>query len=142
MASTQAEAGPSREGWHTVTLRIPFHTPQHAEIARQAIDVDREQNGTFVSREMAVEGEELVVTYWTSTIRLLRLSTNSFLSSLDLVTRTMTSFAPDPSDARITDEELERIKEESNASTGAVGGKKGIELKGDGRGAGSGEEVR
>ncbi|WVQ98105.1 hypothetical protein IAU59_005227 [Kwoniella sp. CBS 9459] len=142
MASThtQAEAGPSREGWHTVTLRIPFHTPEHAEIARQAIDVDREQNGTFVSREMAVEGDELVVTYWTSTIRLLRLSTNSFLSSLDLVTRTMTSFAPDPSDVRVSDEELERIKEESNASTG--GTKKGIELKGDGRGAGSGEEVR
>ncbi|WVF69752.1 hypothetical protein IAT40_004531 [Kwoniella sp. CBS 6097] len=140
MANTEAEAGPSREGWHTVTLRIPFHTPQHAEIARQAIDVDREQNGTFVSREMVVDGDELVVTYWTSTIRLLRLSTNSFLSSLDLVTRTMTSFAPDPADVRVTDEELERIKEESNASAG--GTKKGIELKGDGRGAGSGEEVK
>ncbi|WWC59518.1 uncharacterized protein I303_102074 [Kwoniella dejecticola CBS 10117] len=137
---TENEAGPSREGWHTTTLRIPFYTPQHAEIARQALEVDREQNGTFVHRELSTEGDVLIAHYETTTVRLLRLSTNSFLSSLDLLVRTMSSFAPDPNDKEITDEELERIKEQANMSAG--GSKEGIELKGDGRGAGSGEEVK
>ncbi|WVR04674.1 hypothetical protein IAU60_001685 [Kwoniella sp. DSM 27419] len=139
MSSEQAQAGPSREGWHTITVRIPFHIPEHAEIARRALDVDREQNGTFVHREMEVEGYELVVSYWTTTVRLLRLSTNSFLSSLDLVTRTLSSFAPDPADKPVTDEELEQIRAEANGSGGT---QTGIELRGDGRGAGSGEEVK
>ncbi|WWD21526.1 hypothetical protein CI109_106012 [Kwoniella shandongensis] len=140
MASQQAEAGPSREGWHTVTLRVPFHSPEHARVAQRALEVDREQNGTFVSREIEVEGDVLVVDYAATTVRLLRLATNSFLSSVDLVLRTMSSFAPDPSDFRPSDEELERVREEANRAT--KGGGKGIELRGDGKGAGSGEEVR
>lgn len=75
--------------------------------------------------------------YAATTVRLLRLSTNSFLSSLDLVLRTMAEFAPDPSVPRVSDEELERIRQESNK-----GDTKGIELRGDGKGAGSGEEVK
>lgn len=70
-------------------------------------------------------------------MRLLRLSTNSFLSSLDLVLRTMAEFAPDPTVPRISDDELERIRLESNK-----GDVKGIELRGDGKGAGSGQEVK
>ncbi|KAK8847436.1 hypothetical protein IAR55_005294 [Kwoniella newhampshirensis] len=139
MASQQAEAGPSREGWHTVILRIPFYTPGHAQLASKAVDVDREQNGTFVFRELQVEDDILVVSYAATTVRLLRLATNSFLSSIDLVLRTMASFAPDPSDIRPTDEDLARVRSEANRVSG---GGKGIELKGDGKGAGSGEEVR
>ncbi|WWC67996.1 uncharacterized protein I206_101915 [Kwoniella pini CBS 10737] len=137
---TQAQAGPSREGWHKTTIRIPFYTSQHAQIAKQALEVDKEQNGSFVHRELLTEGDILIANYETTTVRLLRLSTNSFLSSLDLVIRTMTSFASDPNDKFISDEELEKNKEEANQSAG--GSKEGIELKGDGRGAGSGEEVK
>ncbi|WWC86871.1 uncharacterized protein L201_001750 [Kwoniella dendrophila CBS 6074] len=140
MASMQNEAGPSSEGWHTTTLRIPFHTPQHAEIAKSALEVDREQNGTFVYRELSVENDMLIAKYETSTVRLLRLSTNSCLSSLDLVVRTMSSFATDPKDIPKTDEELEKFRDEANRISGGAG--TGIELKGDGRGAGSGEEVK
>ncbi|TYJ56902.1 hypothetical protein B9479_002347 [Cryptococcus floricola] len=50
----------------------------------------------------------------------------------------MSSFAPDPSDRIPTDKELEEIRREANRSTGMGGG---IELKGDGKGAGSGEEA-
>ncbi|WVW78411.1 hypothetical protein I302_100365 [Kwoniella bestiolae CBS 10118] len=141
MTNIQNDAGPStsREGWHTTTLRIPFHTPQHAQIAKQALEVDKEQNAVFVHRELEVQGDVLIATYSTTTIRLLRLSTNSFLSSLDLVVRSMTSFAPDPSDRVISDEELEKIRVEANRSTGAEGS---IELRGDGVGAGSGQEVK
>lgn len=75
-------------------------------------------------------------TYTATTVRLLRLATNTLLSSCDLVVRTMDEFAPDPQDVRPTDEELERIRTESNP-----GGMKGIELRGNGVGAGGGEEV-
>ncbi len=67
----------------------------------------------------------------------MRLTTNSFLSSLDLLVRTMAEFAPDPDTPRLTDDEVRRIRDEANA-----GGQVGIELKGDGKGAGSGQEVR
>lgn len=75
--------------------------------------------------------------YTTTTVRLLRLSTNTLLSSLDLLVRTMADFAPDPDQPPITDEELERIRIEANK-----GESKGIELRGDGKGAGSGQEVQ
>ncbi|WRT64725.1 uncharacterized protein IL334_001659 [Kwoniella shivajii] len=140
MSTEENHAGPSREGWHTTTLGIPFHTSEHAEIARKALEVDKEQNGVFVYRELSVEGEVLIAKYETTTVRLLRLSTNSFLSSLDLVVRTMTSFAPDPQDPIIADEELEKIRDDANRAAGGAG--KGIELRGDERGAGSGEEVK
>ncbi len=70
-------------------------------------------------------------------MRLLRLATNSFLSSADLVMRTMEEFAPDPGGARGTDEQVEEERVRAN-----VGGGTGIELRGDGRGAGSGEEIK
>ena len=79
----------------------------------------------------------MISKYETTTVRLLRLSTNTLLSSLDLVVRTMADFAPDPAQPAISDEELERKRIEANA-----GETKGIELRGDGKGAGSGEEVR
>ena len=74
-------------------------------------------------------------TYSATTVRLLRLATNTFLSSCDLVIRTMEEFAPDPNDERISDEQLE-----SNRNLGGGDGK-GIELKGNGVGAGSGQEI-
>ena len=72
-----------------------------------------------------------------TTVRLLRLATNSFLSSVDLVMRTMAEFAPDPGQPGLSDEELEKQRRLANAD-----GPKGIELRGDGKGAGSGEEVQ
>ena len=74
-------------------------------------------------------------TYNATTVRLLRLATNTFLSSCDLVIRTMEEFAPDDQDERLSDEELERRRGEGE------GDGKGIELKGNGVGAGSGQEI-
>ena len=49
----------------------------------------------------------------------------------------MAEFAPDPNIPRLSDDELERIRVESNS-----GDVRGIELRGDGKGAGSGQEVK
>ncbi|RXK36303.1 hypothetical protein M231_06439 [Tremella mesenterica] len=120
------DSGPST--WHTVTLKIPFYTSQHAQIAKKVLQVDKEQNAQLVERQLEVEGNILIV--------LLRLATNSFLSSAELISRAMSEFAPDPTLPRVTDDELERIRMEANK-----GNSGGIELRGDGVGAGSGQEV-
>ncbi|ORX33930.1 transcription factor Pcc1-domain-containing protein [Kockovaella imperatae] len=131
------QAGPSREGWHTVSMRIPFLNHQHATIAKRALEVDKEQHPGLIHRTIEVENEAVVVHYACATVRLLRLSTNSFFSSVDLVVRTLEAFAPDPDRPDPTDEELEEQRRLANSAQ-----TKGIELRGDGKGAGSGEEVR
>ncbi|GMK57904.1 hypothetical protein CspeluHIS016_0407380 [Cutaneotrichosporon spelunceum] len=123
---------------HVATLRIPFLNPEHAATAKRALDVDREVNMELVERQTWLEGNMLVVTIRAATIRIVRLATNAFLSSADLVLRTMAEFAPDPDEPEETDAELEAAAEEARR---AGGGMKGIELKG-GVGAGGGEEVK
>ncbi|ORY30374.1 transcription factor Pcc1-domain-containing protein [Naematelia encephala] len=127
---------PSSSQWHTVTLQIPFYNPEHARTAMRALQVDREQNATFVQRSISTQEETLIVEFKATTVRLLRLATNSFLSSVDLVMRTMEEFASDPDIPLPTDQELEDERVRANR-----GQDKGIELKGDGVGAGGGEEV-
>jgi EKC/KEOPS complex subunit PCC1/LAGE3 len=73
-----------------------------------------------------------------ATVRLLRLASNSFLSSADLVLRTMGEFAPDPNEVLPTDEDLDVVASRAREEGG---GRKGIELTG-GAGAGSGEELK
>ncbi|KAG9314982.1 transcription factor Pcc1-domain-containing protein [Chiua virens] len=78
--------------WHTVTVRIPFTNNQHATIAKQVIDVDVELQKDAVKRTLTVEGDELIATFQTLTIRLARLTVNGFLENVDLVIRTMSEF--------------------------------------------------
>ncbi|EJT45186.1 hypothetical protein A1Q1_06418 [Trichosporon asahii var. asahii CBS 2479] len=111
---------------------------QHAAIAKRSLDVDREPNLELVERRTTVDGDVLIVTFRAASVRLLRLASNSFLSSVDLVLRTMAEFAPDPDEVLPTDEELEAIASRAREEGG---GRKGIELKG-GAGAGGGEEVK
>jgi EKC/KEOPS complex subunit PCC1/LAGE3 len=73
--------------------------------------------------------------YRATTVRILRLCTNAFLSSLDLVQQTIATF--DPALPQLSDEEL--AEQARIANSGNV---KGIELRGDGKGAGSGEEIK
>lgn len=42
------------------TLRIPFKSAEHADIARRVILVDRELNGHLVERSILVDGNNLV----------------------------------------------------------------------------------
>jgi len=78
--------------WHTITVRIPFTSHHHADIAKQAIEVDAELQPRAVRRTLSVEGDDLVVTFETLTIRLARLTVNGFLENVDLVIRTLAEF--------------------------------------------------
>ncbi|PVF98042.1 transcription factor Pcc1 [Serendipita vermifera] len=81
--------------WHTVTIRVPFVSPNHANIAKDVIGVDKELQGHAVKREMIVEGDELVATFQTLTVRLARLTLNAFLENVELIVRTLDEFGPD-----------------------------------------------
>lgn len=87
--------------------------------------------GTLTRLRLSAHGRA----YRATTVRLLRLSTNSFLSSLDLVIQTIGAFDPDL--PQLSDAELEEQSRIANS-----GNTRGIELRGDGKGAGSGEEIK
>jgi len=85
----------SHRDWHKISVRIPFANPKHASIAKQVIEVDRDLQSHAVRRELALDGDVLVATFYTLTVRLARLTLNSFLENVDLVVRTIGQFADD-----------------------------------------------
>ncbi|CAE6426886.1 unnamed protein product [Rhizoctonia solani] len=82
----------SSNEWHTITVRVPFLSPAHASIAQRAIQVDKELQPHAVKRMLSVEGDVLVASFSTLTLRLARLTLNGFLENLDLVSGTMMEF--------------------------------------------------
>jgi len=93
MASNGDSAG--EDDWHTVTVRIPFASSKHASITKQVIEVDAELQAKAVKRELTTEDETLVATFTCLTIRLARLTVNSFLENVELIIRTLGEFGQD-----------------------------------------------
>jgi EKC/KEOPS complex subunit PCC1/LAGE3 len=95
------------------SVRIPFANPKHASIAKQVIEVDQELQPHAVIRELTIDGDVLLAyvrhkhalflpfsrnlhsTFYTLTVRLARLTLNSFLENVDLVIRTIGQFTDD-----------------------------------------------
>ncbi|XP_006459100.1 hypothetical protein AGABI2DRAFT_191161 [Agaricus bisporus var. bisporus H97] len=82
-------------GWHSVTIKVPFASSKHALIAKQVIDVDRELQPQAVKRDLSVDGNNLIASFDTLTVRLARLTVNAFLENVDLVVRTIEGFGED-----------------------------------------------
>lgn len=78
--------------WHTVTVRVPFASAQHASIAKQVIEVDRELQPQVVKRTLELDDDVLVATFKTLTVRLARLVVNAYLENVELVVRTIGEF--------------------------------------------------
>ncbi|KAH9016097.1 hypothetical protein EDB84DRAFT_1277050 [Lactarius hengduanensis] len=80
-----------------VPFASQFANSKHANIAKQVIEVDRELQPQAVKRELSVEGDVLVAysPFPHLTVRLARLTLNSFLENVDLVVRTISQFADD-----------------------------------------------
>ncbi|KAH7341963.1 transcription factor Pcc1-domain-containing protein [Rhizoctonia solani] len=78
--------------WHTITVRVPFLSPAHASIAQRTIQVDKELQPHAVKRTLTVEGDVLLATFSSLTLRLARLTLNGFLENVDLVSRTLMEF--------------------------------------------------
>jgi len=84
--------------WHELTVKIPFTSNKHAEIVKKVIEVDPELQAHAVKRNLVVEGTILIASFSTLTIRLARLTINSFLENIDLVVRTLAEYG-DEADA-------------------------------------------
>ncbi|KAL4258336.1 CTAG/PCC1 family protein [Pleurotus pulmonarius] len=81
--------------WHRIVVRIPFASHKHATIAKQSIEVDAELQPHTVKRQLDVDGDTLIGSFETLTVRLARLAVNSFLENVDLVARTLAEFGDD-----------------------------------------------
>jgi EKC/KEOPS complex subunit PCC1/LAGE3 len=98
------------------TVEIPLTSNRHADIVKKVIEVDPELQSHAVKRELTVKDTILVAfvkttkpifafrklihrrTFTTQTIRLARLTINSFLENVDLVVRTLGEYG-DEADA-------------------------------------------
>ncbi|KAJ1665263.1 hypothetical protein IW140_000616 [Coemansia sp. RSA 1813] len=78
---------------YSTTLNIPFESANLASVAQNALQVDQEISTGKVSRTIATNGKELVVTFDAESLRMLRVGLNGFMDSLILVTRTLDTFA-------------------------------------------------
>ncbi|KAL4209466.1 hypothetical protein CU097_006298 [Rhizopus azygosporus] len=76
----------------TITLEIPLPNERLATIAARVIEVDKELKADQVKRTIAAEGNILKVRFDCYTTKMLRVSVNSFLEYLTMVTRTMEAF--------------------------------------------------
>ncbi|CCA68886.1 hypothetical protein PIIN_02746 [Serendipita indica DSM 11827] len=59
------------------------------------ISVDKELQAHAVKRDLSLDGDELVATFKTLTVRLARLTLNAYLENVELIIRTLDEFGPD-----------------------------------------------
>jgi len=77
-----------------MSLSVPFQSAREAEIAYHALRVDAEPARSSVTKRLAVSDASLNVAFTARDARGLRVSVNSFLEHLVLVTETMEQFGP------------------------------------------------
>ncbi|KAG2214965.1 hypothetical protein INT45_007704 [Circinella minor] len=74
---------------HSIKLEIPFPSNRLATIAQRVINVDKELKTDQVQRTLTVNDNKLEALFECTTARMMRVSVNSFLEMLTMVTRTM-----------------------------------------------------
>ncbi|CAG8446005.1 2727_t:CDS:2 [Ambispora gerdemannii] len=77
---------------HIMSLSIPFPSPRLAIIAARALSVDKELKSDEVTRTIHAKDEKLLVEFKCSSVRMLRVSVNSLMDMVIMVTRTMDVF--------------------------------------------------
>ncbi|KAI9484331.1 CTAG/Pcc1 family [Zychaea mexicana] len=70
-------------------IEIPFPTNRLATIAQRVLNVDKELKTDQVKRSLSVNDDKLEALFECTTARMMRVSVNSFLEMLTMVTRTM-----------------------------------------------------
>ncbi|KAK4202460.1 transcription factor Pcc1-domain-containing protein [Triangularia verruculosa] len=83
----------------SLTLDVPFPDARLANVALQALRVDKELSA-LVQRELSAADSTLKVQYKATTNRMLRVAVNSFFDSLALVLEVMEELDEDVIEAR------------------------------------------
>ncbi|KAI8343186.1 CTAG/Pcc1 family [Chlamydoabsidia padenii] len=78
---------------HKLDIDIPFPSPELATIAMRVLSVDKELKTDQVKRTMECDDALLKIHFQSVSAKMLRVSSNSFLEMLLMVTRTMDQFA-------------------------------------------------
>ena len=73
-------------------LDVPFPSARHAQIAHDALSVDKEPKRSGMRKTLEVREEKLHVEFRCDEPRVMRVSVNAFLDLLALVTDTMDQF--------------------------------------------------
>ncbi|XP_023308534.2 uncharacterized protein LOC111690300 [Lucilia cuprina] len=74
------------------TLKIPFETSRHAEIAFRVLSVDQEPRRNFVSKDLRLVENNIEVHFIADQVKNLRTAITSFFESLLLCTDTIKAF--------------------------------------------------
>lgn len=74
-------------------LEIPFSCARHAEIVYNSLRVDAEPKRSGMTKSLKVSENILTVNFECTEARTMRVSVNTFLDLLILVTQTIDSFA-------------------------------------------------
>ncbi|XP_041366042.1 uncharacterized protein LOC121381028 [Gigantopelta aegis] len=80
----------------SIDIKIPFPSERCAEIAYRSLNVDQEPKRGGVKRTLVFAENMLHVHFEASEARKLRVSVNSFMDHVILVTNTMDQFGPPP----------------------------------------------
>ncbi|KAI8369351.1 CTAG/Pcc1 family [Radiomyces spectabilis] len=79
---------------HTLQLEIPFESDRLANVAMRVLSVDKELKTDQVKRTLSTNEEMLIAHFDCVSTKMLRVSVNSFLEMLTMVTRTVDQFDP------------------------------------------------
>ncbi|XP_013421177.1 EKC/KEOPS complex subunit LAGE3-like isoform X2 [Lingula anatina] len=78
----------------TMDLSVPFSSIREAEIAYRTLSVDKEPKRGGVKKTFTLNEKVLQIHFQAKEARTLRVSVNSFLDHLTLVTQTIEQFGP------------------------------------------------
>ncbi|XP_035792615.1 EKC/KEOPS complex subunit Lage3-like [Anopheles albimanus] len=78
----------------SISLRIPFPSKRHAEIAFDALRVDSEPHRSFVRKTLKLDDQYLLLDLVGEQSKNLRVALTSFLESLILCCETLEQFGP------------------------------------------------
>jgi EKC/KEOPS complex subunit PCC1/LAGE3 len=76
----------------TAEVAVPFSCEEHAKIAYNTLVVDQEPRKNLIRREFTLNGSVLTVNWSAKESRILRVSTNSFIDSLNSILETIQLF--------------------------------------------------
>ncbi|CAG8534772.1 6415_t:CDS:2 [Funneliformis mosseae] len=77
---------------HSLTLTIPFPSSRLASVAERTLNVDKELKSDQVKRIISTDDDKLIVTFDCASVKLLRVSVNSLLDMIIMITKTMDAF--------------------------------------------------
>ncbi|XP_013099125.2 uncharacterized protein LOC106081599 [Stomoxys calcitrans] len=82
----------SPENKTEATLKIPFDSAKHAEIAFRVLKVDQEPKRNFVKKELTLNGSVLEVHLEADQVKSLRTAITSFFENFLLCSETLKAF--------------------------------------------------